>query len=98
MNNIGLLIKMSRIQQNMKQVTLAKGICSTSYLSKIENNQTVPSEDVIKLLIDRLDIDYWSISLEEENQFMNQLLNLYKKSIIERNKNHIDEEITKLFN
>ncbi|WP_394188820.1 helix-turn-helix domain-containing protein [Paenisporosarcina quisquiliarum] len=98
MNNIGLLIKMSRIQQNMKQVTLAKGICSTSYLSKIENNQTVPSEDVIKLLIDRLGIDYWSISLEEENQFMNQLLSFYKKSIIERNKNHIGEEIPKLFN
>ena len=98
MNNIGLLIKMSRIQQNMKQVTLAKGICSTSYLSKIENNQTVPSEDVIKLLIDRLGIDYWSISLEEENQFMNQLLNFYKKSIIERNKIHIEEEIPKLFN
>jgi len=98
MNNIGLLIKMARIQQNMKQVTLAKGICSTSYLSKIENNQTVPSEDVIKLLIDRLGIDYWSISLEEENQFMNQLLNFYKKSIIERNKNNINEEIPKLFN
>lgn len=97
MNNIGLLIKMSRIQQNMKQVTLAKGICSTSYLSKIENNQTVPSDDVIKLLIERLGIDYWSISLEEENQFMNQLLILYKESIIVRNKDHINKELPNLF-
>lgn len=96
MNNIGLLIKLSRIQQNMKQVTLAKGICSTSYLSKIENNQTVPSEDVIKLLIDKLGIDYLSISLEEEHQFMDQVFNLYKESIIERNKNRIYEELPKL--
>jgi len=81
----------------MKQVTLAKGICSTSYLSKIENSQTVPSDDVIKLLIDRLEIDYWSISLEEENHFMDQLLVFYKKSIIERNKSDINVEIPKLF-
>lgn len=95
MNNIGLLIKMARIQQNMKQVTLAKGICSTSYLSKIENNQTVPSEDVLKLLINKLNIDYCSISLEEENKFISQLFNLYKNSIIERNKDSIRDQLPK---
>ncbi|MDX1700582.1 MAG: helix-turn-helix domain-containing protein [Melioribacteraceae bacterium] len=95
MNNIGLLIRMSRIQQNMKQVTLAKGICSTSYLSKIENNQTIPSNEVLKLLINRLGIDYLSISSEEENKFISQLLSLYKISIIERNKNLITDELPK---
>ncbi|MCZ8538473.1 helix-turn-helix domain-containing protein [Paenisporosarcina quisquiliarum] len=89
MNNIGLLIKMSRIQQNMKQVTLAKGICSTSYLSKIENNQTIPSEDVLQLLLDRLNLDYEDLSMEQETEFLSELYLLYKDAIINRNKEDI---------
>lgn len=89
MNNIGLLIKMSRIQQNMKQVTLAKGICSTSYLSKIENNQTVPSEDVLQLLLERLHLDYEDLSTEQETEFLSELYLLYKDAIINRNKDDI---------
>jgi len=86
MNNIGLLIKMSRIQQNMKQITLAKGICSTSYLSKIENNQTVPSEDVLHLLLNRLNLNYQDLSTAEEGKFLLELFSLYKEAIIERPK------------
>ena len=83
MNNIGLLIKMARIQQNMKQVSLAKGICSTSYLSKIENNQTIPSEDVLQLLLERLELDYEDLSTEQELKFLSELYSLYKEAIIE---------------
>ena len=89
MNNIGLLIKMARIQQNMKQVSLAKGICSTSYLSKIENNQTIPSEDVLQLLLERLELDYEDLSTEQENEFLADLYLLYKEAIIERNKKEV---------
>ncbi len=94
MNNIGLLIKMARIQQNMKQVSLAKGICSTSYLSKIENNQTIPSEDVLQLLLERLDLDYEDLSTEQELKFLSELYSLYKEAIIERNKSEITERLT----
>jgi transcriptional regulator with XRE-family HTH domain len=94
MNNIGLLIKMARIQQNMKQVSLAKGICSTSYLSKIENNQTIPSEDVLQLLLERLELDYEDLSTEQELKFLSELYLLYKEAIIERNKSEITERLT----
>ena len=94
MNNIGLLIKMSRIQQNMKQVSLAKGICSTSYLSKIENNQTIPSEDVLQLLLERLELDYEDLSTEQELKFLSELYLLYKEAIIERNKSEVIERLT----
>ena len=94
MNNIGLLIKMSRIQQNMKQVSLARGICSTSYLSKIENNQTIPSEDVLQLLLERLNLDYEDLSTEQEIGFLSDLYLLYKEAIIERNKDEIKEKLT----
>jgi len=94
MNNIGLLIKMSRIQQNMKQITLAKGICSTSYLSKIENNQTVPSDEVLNLLVDRLNLEYEDLSTEQEKEFLNEMYLLYKDAVIDRNKEIIKEKLT----
>ena len=93
MNNIGLLIKMSRIQQNMKQVTLAKGICSTSYLSKIENNQTVPSDDVLHFLLERLQLDYEDLSTEQETKFLSELFLIYKDAIIERNKDEVSKKL-----
>lgn len=94
MNNIGLLIKMSRIQQNMKQITLAKGICSTSYLSKIENNQTVPSEEVLNLLLSRLNLDYQDLSTDEEAKFLRDLFSLYKEGIIERKKEVVEKGLS----
>lgn len=38
----------------MKQSELAKGICSTSYLSKIETDSLLPSEEIKKLLLKKL--------------------------------------------
>lgn len=93
MNNIGLLIKMSRIQQNMKQITLAKGICSTSYLSKIENNQTVPSDEVLNLLVDRLNLEYEDLSTEQEKEFLYEMYMLYKDAVIDRNKEDVKEKL-----
>lgn len=89
MNNIGLLIKMARIQQNMKQVSLAKGICSTSYLSKIENNQTIASDDVVQLLLQRLNLDYEDLSTDQESVFLSDLYALYKDAIIDRKKHEV---------
>ena len=54
---VGHLIRAERIRQEMKQVVLAKGICTPSYLSKIERNLIVPSEDIVTLLFNRLGID-----------------------------------------
>jgi tetratricopeptide (TPR) repeat protein len=94
MNNIGLLIKMSRIQQNMKQISLAKGICSTSYLSKIENSQTVPSDDVLQFLLGRLNLEYQDLSTKEEEKFSQDLFYLYKEAIIDRNKNVVEKGLS----
>lgn len=55
--NYGNLIKIERMRKEMKQAVLARGICSVSYLSKIENNQTSPSEEVLELLFERLGLD-----------------------------------------
>ncbi|SDC97283.1 Helix-turn-helix [Terribacillus halophilus] len=62
---IGPLIKLHRIKQNMTQEDLAAGIVSESYLSKIENQKTDASPEVIALLCERLDIQ-----LNAENEDM----------------------------
>lgn len=62
---IGPLIKLHRIKQNMTQEDLAAGIVSESYLSKIENQKTDASPEVITLLCERL-----GIQLNAENEDM----------------------------
>ena len=54
---VGHLIRAERIRQEMKQLVLAKGICTPSYLSKIERNLIFPSEEIVTLLFNRLGID-----------------------------------------
>ena len=63
MEYLGLLIKSERLGQEISQEALCHGICSTSYLSKIENANTVASEEIYDLLFKRLGITYYA---EEE--------------------------------
>ena len=76
--SIGLIIKQERLNRNIKQTVLAKGICSTSYLSKIESNSTIPSEDVAQPLLKRLNLMLEEMPLEEENKVIEDLYALYK--------------------
>ncbi|WP_174615858.1 helix-turn-helix domain-containing protein [Virgibacillus ihumii] len=55
---IGPYIKLHRIQQEMTQAELAEGIVSYAYLSKIENQKTEASPNVISLLCTRLGIQF----------------------------------------
>ncbi|TQR21509.1 helix-turn-helix domain-containing protein [Psychrobacillus vulpis] len=54
--NIGQLIKLERQRQNMKQESLASGICVPSYLSRIENGLVTPSENIQQHILTRLNI------------------------------------------
>src|SRR5690625_6786047 len=56
MMHIGTIIKIERIKRNMKLESLARGICSVSQLSRIENEQTNPSEEIQQELFNRLEI------------------------------------------
>lgn len=54
MNYQGYLIYRIRIQRHWSQAELCKGICTVSYLSKIETGKAEPSEDILRLLLERL--------------------------------------------
>lgn len=59
MKNIeGMLIKKNREKLALKQEYLCKGICSVSYLSKIEKGDINASDEIIKLLFKKLNIEY----------------------------------------
>ncbi|PFZ64334.1 helix-turn-helix domain-containing protein [Bacillus wiedmannii] len=53
--NIGKFFFNERLKHGIKQETLCYGICTVSYLSKIENNKLVPSWNIKKLLYKRLE-------------------------------------------
>ncbi|MEK4485781.1 helix-turn-helix domain-containing protein [Psychrobacillus sp. FSL H8-0484] len=93
MSSIGHIIKQERLNQNIKQNVLAKGICSTSYLSKIENNATVPSEEVLMFLLKRLNLEI--VNVPNEDEVLVAFYELYKNAIIKRNKKLIRASLHK---
>ncbi|MBM6839797.1 helix-turn-helix transcriptional regulator, partial [Clostridium saudiense] len=46
------------IHQNISQKALSKGICVASYLSRIENGELIPSEEVISIIFNRLGLTF----------------------------------------
>lgn len=57
-NNLGSFLKLKRIEKNIRQDDLCRGICTPSYLSRIENNHVVADEEIYILLFERLGIAY----------------------------------------
>lgn len=55
---IGAIIKYNRIKQNMNQKTLSQGICVPSYLSRIENGDISPSDNVISIIFNKLGLTF----------------------------------------
>ncbi|MEB5454287.1 helix-turn-helix domain-containing protein [Virgibacillus pantothenticus] len=55
--DIGLLIKLHRLKCKMTQEELSEGIVFLSYLSKIENQKTNASPEILQLLCNRLGIE-----------------------------------------
>jgi HTH-type transcriptional regulator, quorum sensing regulator NprR len=49
---------MERLKQNREQKDVAFGVCVPSYLSKIEHGQVKPEENILRLLFQKLHIDY----------------------------------------
>ncbi|MFC7062492.1 helix-turn-helix domain-containing protein [Halobacillus seohaensis] len=54
----GKALRFHRVKQGLTQNQLADGIISAAYLSKIENDQTVPAVEVLELLYERLGLDF----------------------------------------
>ncbi|WP_274309797.1 helix-turn-helix domain-containing protein [Solibacillus daqui] len=95
---LGNLIKSERIKQGKKQNVLAKGICSTSYLSKIENNQVAPNSEILQLLANRLNLnlDLAKSDLENHHVYHEEFFSIYKEVIQKRSTSYTKEKLSYL--
>ncbi|MGG1660865.1 helix-turn-helix domain-containing protein [Brevibacillus sp. NRS-1366] len=79
---LGEIIYTHRIQNGFTQEGLARGICSISYLSKIENNKIQASQEVVTLLFSRLGISELDILTVDDD--FDALLTNWKEVILSR--------------
>lgn len=75
---IGSRIKFYRINANLTQLDLCKGVCSPSYLSKVENNNMEPSEDILRLWCEKMKISFNKIRSYDENELDKKVENWYR--------------------
>lgn len=85
--NFGQKIKLQRLKSHMTQQQLAKGICSTSYLSKIEKNHVVPKQEIKDSLFKRLDIQDSLFEIDEQ-AFMHNIQTAYNAVLSIQTKEH----------
>ncbi|MCM3712348.1 helix-turn-helix domain-containing protein [Sporosarcina luteola] len=81
--SVGHLVKIERQRQDMKQEVLAQGICSASYLSKIENGTAIPSDQILQLLFTRLKI----VSVADQTEAkLTEILDQFKRIVDQRDR------------
>ena len=61
----GLMIRRERLRRQWSQEGLCRGICAVSYLSKIEQGKAEASPEVLRLLLERLDIVWHGEAAEQ---------------------------------
>lgn len=67
MYTFGNIIRQLRKKQHLTQYDLAKGICSQSMLSRIENNEQIPNIVILQQVCEKLDIEVQQLINEERH-------------------------------
>lgn len=70
-------LKNERLRNNLTLGDLTHKICSKSYASKIENNLITPDEFVMKMLFERMNIDYDKLSAMDQTNYLFECLHYY---------------------
>ncbi|MDY0023511.1 MAG: helix-turn-helix transcriptional regulator [Candidatus Izemoplasmatales bacterium] len=92
---VGQSIRKKRLEMNLTQERVALGICSNTYLSKIENNQIVVNREHLYLLMERVGMDMDKISFPEEMiDYLEQSIKLFFYRDIE-GYNELFKEVSK---
>lgn len=56
---VGFIIRRERMRRDWSQDGLCRGICAASYMSKIEQGRVEASEDILRLLYERLELPWY---------------------------------------
>lgn len=91
------IIKSRRLQQNRTLEDVSQGVCSGSYLSKIENCSVDVEEVYYRALLEKVNIDYDSINFNYESKHLKKILyhfiHMNYKGVIEIASNIDNSEI-----
>ena len=88
----GLFIRQKRLEKDWSQEGLCRGICSVSYLSKIEQGKADASPEVLHLLLEKLGI-VWHDSPEELAAARNLREQLYEMVFSMRPQNDLAQQL-----
>lgn len=95
MNQIGIIISRERKKQNMSQAALCEGICSVSYLSKIENLEIIAPNETYALLVEALGYKFDRFSIETIESF-NEMKEAIYEDVICFSYNNVSEKVRKI--
>ena len=71
------IIKAERLRLSMTLQEMASGICSISYLSKVENREVEPNEEYLRPLLERVNINYDDLHFENVDEELYRCLRDY---------------------
>lgn len=72
----GALLRMVRLEKNWSQETLCQGICTVSYLSKIEQGKAQPNDALLRDLFGKMNIVWQSVPRKEGEKLCETLYDL----------------------
>ena len=72
MEYAGFLLRRERLARNWSQEGLCSGICTVSYLSKIEQGKAAPSPEILKQLMERMEL-CWNEADSNMKQIIDRL-------------------------
>ncbi|PAD25456.1 hypothetical protein CHH62_11760 [Niallia circulans] len=76
---VGERIRQLRIHKQLTQKELTEGICSITYLSRIENGQINPSAEFLRKVSKRLGYDLTELSSPNRDEKTLEIVENYKK-------------------
>lgn len=92
--NYGILLKRRRIEKQRTLEDVASGVCSTSYLSRIENAQVEVKDVFLKHLFEKLEISYEDVKGIENNKIIIDVLKKYLVDDYDAIKKMVNEAIS----
>ncbi|MGE7925934.1 helix-turn-helix domain-containing protein [Viridibacillus arvi] len=95
LTDVGPLIKLYRIKSGLTQEELSEGICTPSYLSRIENSHVIADIEIHQLLFQRMNIDFNDF-YEESINMDSKLESIYMNLLSNKTPNDENDENYKL--
>ncbi|MBG9587276.1 helix-turn-helix domain-containing protein [Cytobacillus firmus] len=94
---LGAFLKGNRLKKKLTQNALSKGICSVSYLSKLENGYLIPDQWVLENLLNKLDVNIDLFNeMESKNVEILSQLNTWYQNMEYNDKTGITKSFEKI--